>query len=162
MPRMLTVLRAGIAALPVAGFAGLAEAQSPGTHLLTIRLPDGGIAQIRYAGKLAPRVYFSDAPAPVFIAWPTMFGLGSPFAEMERISAAMDRQAARLFQLAGALSSQSPQLNPKAIAALPAGTREYQFVSTITGAGVCGRSVEITSRGNGVAPRVETQSSGNC
>ncbi|MBV9554962.1 MAG: hypothetical protein JO032_19460, partial [Alphaproteobacteria bacterium] len=42
------------------------------------------------------------------------------------------------------------------------GVREYELVSTVTGNSVCNRSVEITSMGNGAAPKVVTHTSGNC
>jgi len=48
------------------------------------------------------------------------------------------------------------------IAAMPAGSREYTFVSTIAGNGVCSRSLEVTARGNGAAPKVISQTSGDC
>jgi hypothetical protein len=44
----------------------------------------------------------------------------------------------------------------------PPGSQSYSFVSTMSGSGVCTRSVEITSMGNGAAPRVVSHSSGNC
>jgi hypothetical protein len=54
------------------------------------------------------------------------------------------------------------QIDPASIAALPAGAREYQFVSTVSGHGVCSRSVAIASQGNGAAPRVVRHTSGDC
>jgi hypothetical protein len=93
---------------------------------------------------------------------PAMFGVNSPFADLERISAAMDRQAAQLFQQAAAPSTQPAQISPAAIGTLPAGAQEYQFVSTMSGDGICSRSVEITSQGNGATPRIVTHTSGNC
>jgi hypothetical protein len=159
---MQAALRAGTVAIAVVGLTGMALAQTPRTHVLTVALPGGGIEQIRYAGNVAPQVYVSDSPAPVFAAMPSPFGSGSPFAEFERISAAMDRRADQLMREAAALSVEPTQINPTAIAALPAGAREYQFVSTMNGNGVCSRSVEITSAGNGAPPHVVTRTSGNC
>jgi len=162
-----TALRAGMAAIALLGFAGMAAAQTSQTpqiaqdHVLTIALPGGGIEQIRYAGGVAPQIYVSAAPAPT--ALPAMFGVGSPFAALDSISAAMDRQAARLFQEAAALSARPAQIDPAAVAAaLPPGSGEYSFVSTMSGNGVCSRSIEITSSGNGAAPRVVRHTSGDC
>jgi hypothetical protein len=158
----LAALRAGIAAIAAVGFAGLAGAQTPQTQIMTLTLPNGGVAQIHYTGTVAPQVYISDAPAPVLTALPSMFGADSVFAEMARLSAAMDRQAAQIFREAAALSAQPATINPTAIAALPASSQGYTFVSTITGNGVCTRSVEITASGNGAAPKVVSHTSGNC
>jgi hypothetical protein len=44
---------------------------------------------------------------------------------------------------------------------MPAGGHSYSYISTMSGNGVCSRSVEITSQGNG-PPRVVSHSSGNC
>lgn len=162
MRALKTVLGAGVAAVAALGPCSIALAQSPQTHVLTIALPGGGIEQVRYTGSVAPQVYVSDAPVPVSIAFPAMFGVGSPFAELERISAAMDRQADRLFREAAVLSAGAAQPNVTAISTLPAGTREYSFVSRATGSGVCSRSVEITAQGNGAPPHVVTHTSGNC
>ena len=155
-----TALGAGVAAITAVGLCGIALAQSPQTHVMSVALPGGGVAQIRYVGSVAPQIYVSDAPTMML---PTMFGAGSPFAEFDRISAAMDRQADLLLRQAAALASAGPsRLSPTAISALPAGTQEYQFVSTMNGNNFCSRSVEITSQGNGAAPRVVTHTSGNC
>jgi hypothetical protein len=157
-----TALEAGIAALAAIGFCGIAAAQSPQTHVMTIALPGGGVEQIRFAGPVAPQIYVSAVPAPIVSALPVAFGGSSPFAELERISAAMDRQADQMFREAAALSAEPAQMSQTTLASLPAGTQEYQFVSMMNGSGVCSRSVEITSAGNGAAPRVVTHTSGNC
>jgi hypothetical protein len=142
------------------GLCGIALAQSPQVHVMSVALPGGGVAQIRYVGSVAPQIYVSDAPTMTLSA---MLGAGSPFAELDRISAAMDSQADQLLRQAAAMAAAGPaQLNPTAIGALPAGAQEYQFVSTINGDNFCSRSVEITSQGNGAAPRVVTHTSGNC
>ena len=157
-----TALRAGIAAVAAVGFAGMAAAQTPQPHVMTLTLPNGGVAQIHYAGTVAPQVYVSDAPAPVLANLPSMFGPDSPFAEMARLSAAMDREAAQMLEEAAALSVRPATINPTAIAAMPSGSREYTVVSTITGNRVCSRSLEITARGNGAAPKVISHTSGDC
>jgi hypothetical protein len=163
MTPVQTLLRAGIATVAAIGFCGVAAAQSPQTHILTIALPGGGIEQIRYAGPVAPQV--SLGHAPLMISMPTLLDPGAPFADLERISAAMDRQAARLFQEAAALSAQpdgAVPINVAAFRGLPAGSQEYSFVSMMNGNSVCSRSVEITAEGNGAAPHVVTHTSGNC
>ena len=151
-----------------------ASAQSASSHVMTVRLPDGGVAQIRYTGNVAPQVSVSEGPAPApaainllapmpqLVEWG--FGADSPFAMMDRISAEMDRQAAAMLRQADALAAQarSGQVTEAATRNLPPGSASYSFVSTMTGNGVCTQSVEITSQGNGQAPRVVRHSSGNC
>jgi hypothetical protein len=158
-------LVAGGAAVAI-GVSGAAFAQSANSDVMTVRLPDGGIAQIRYTGNVAPRVSFSEAPAPVevFAPTPSLFGSDSPFAAMERISAEMDRQATAMFRQADTLLVQpgSGQLTEAALRSLPPGSQSYSFVSTMSGSGVCSQSVEITSPGNGQKPRVVRHSSGDC
>ena len=51
MRSLRTMLLGGIAAL---GFAGVATAQSADTHVMTIRLPGGGIGEIHYVGYVRP------------------------------------------------------------------------------------------------------------
>jgi hypothetical protein len=82
---------------------------------------------------------------------------------MERISAEMDRQAAAMFRRAEALATQARSGQPieAVFGNLPAGSRGYTYISTMSGNGVCTRSVEITSTGNG-PPRVVSHSSGDC
>jgi hypothetical protein len=162
MRNLKTALGAGVAAVAAIGFCGMALAQGPQVHTMTVTLPGGGVEQIQYTGPVAPQVSVSDAPVPIFAAMPEFFGTNSPFAEMERISAAMDRQADRMFQEAAALESGAAQPNLTAIGDMPAGAREYSFVSTMSGDNVCSRSMVITSQGNGAAPHVVTHTSGNC
>lgn len=160
-------LLAGVAGVAVA-LSGAAFAQSGNDHVMTVRLPDGGLAQIRYSGSVAPRVTFGEAPSATdLFAVPSLvefgFGPGSPFAAMERISAEMDREAAAMFRRADTLAATagSGQLTEAALRNMPPGSQSYTFVSTMSGNGVCSQSVEITSTGNGT-PRVVRHSSGNC
>ena len=161
MRRIQASLLAGVSAIAF-GLSGAALAQS-NTHVTTVQLPYGGTAQIRYTGDVPPRVSFSEAPATVA---PTvsMFGPGSPFAALDRISTEMDRQMTTMFRQADMLAAEarSGQLSEAALRSLPPGTQSYSFVSTISGNGVCTESVEITSQGNGHKPRVVRHSSGDC
>ncbi len=163
MQSIRTTLLAGVAALAAAGFSGLAAAQTSNIHTMTVRLPDGGTAQIRYIGDVAPQIVVDRAPLPVaaFRTMPSLFGADSPFAELERISAEMDRRAALMMRQAELLSAQPNGAVEVASRNLPAGAQSYTFVSTMSGNGVCTQSVQITSRGNG-APKVVRNSSGNC
>jgi hypothetical protein len=133
MNSLRLALAAGIGLLGLAGATGIAAAQEPATHVMTVPLPGGGIARITYTGDVAPRVAFEPAPIP----WTSAFGPYSPFAELERISAEMNREAAALFQ----------QIDSGQLAAGP---------------GYCMQSVQITSLGDGSPPKVVTHTSGNC
>jgi len=168
MQSFRTALLGGIAALAFAGLAGTAAAQSPKTHVMKVQLPGGGVAEIRYTGNVAPQVVVSNEPASLaaFDPMPSLFGPDSPFAMMERISAEMDRQAAAMLAGAENLTAQarsgSPQVLETALGNLPPGSAGYSYISTMSSNGVCTQSVEITSQGNGAAPKVVSHSSGNC
>lgn len=163
-------LLAGAAAIGLAGSSGLAAAQTPQTHVMTVALPDGGTAQIRYTGDVAPRVSFSTAPTTPadWRAMPAAFGTESPLTMLDRISAEMDRQAAAMFRQAATLTqaAQSGQPLATGVGTFSPGGQSYSFVSETTGNGLsgnglCSESVEIIAIGNG-APKVVRNSSGNC
>ncbi|MGE5270637.1 MAG: hypothetical protein ACM3JG_13300 [Thiohalocapsa sp.] len=170
MRTLRNALFSGVAAAALAA-SGAAFAQPRDVHFMTVRLPDGGLAQIRYTGNVAPQISFSEVPAnditlPVAALRPSWPGWGfdsaSPFAMMRRISAEMDREAAAMFRQADALLAASPTGLTEAVARnLPPGSTSYTVVSTMSGNGVCTQSVEITATGNG-QPRVVRHSSGNC
>jgi len=162
MRSLKSVLGAGVAAAAIVGLCGAALAQSPQYHVMNLTLPDGGVAHIRYVGNTPPRVAISDAPVPIFAAMPSFFGPDSPFAEMQRISAAMDRQADQMFREVAAMQSGAAAPNLITVSEMPAGSRAYSFVSAMNGSNVCSRSMVITSEGNGAAPHVVTHTSGNC
>lgn len=158
-----TFLIAGVVA-PVV--AGVATAAVLNTHTLTVRLPGGGIERIVYTGDVAPRVEVAPTAAlPIVWAGEPDFD-DTAFAAMDRISAQMDREMAAMARQADALEAGAVAgAGPLAFAStggLPAGGQSFSFVSTMSGAGVCSRSVEITSTGDGRQPRVVSHSSGSC
>lgn len=163
MRTLHTALFAGIAAI---GLSGMAVAQTAQTHVMTIRMPGGGIAQIQYTGNIAPQVSIASGPAAVDAAMPmpTLFGPDSPFAALDRISAEMDRQMVAVLHAADAAAAQarSGRMIEAGLNAPPPGTQSYSFVSTMSGNGVCSESVEIIAPGNGQKPRIVRHSSGNC
>jgi hypothetical protein len=163
MRTLHTALVVGVAATMI-GFGGAASAQTAQSHVMTVRLPGGGLAQIEYSGNVAPHVSFSNRPVAIDAFGPMMFGPGSPLAMMDRLSAAMDRQMAAMFQETDALASgaRAGPLNAAALGNLLPGSQGYSFISTLSGNGVCSQSVTITSQGNGAPPRVVRHSSGNC
>jgi len=161
MPSLRTALLGAIAVLGI-GAAGAASAQTFNT--MTVPVPGGGVAQIRYIGDVPPQIVFVPAPA-AFDTWmpvPSVFGYESPFAMLDRIAAEMDQRAAAMFRHAEVMASRAPanEITEAAFGPL-SGSESYSYVSTISGSGVCTQSVRITSRGNG-PPRVERHSSGNC
>lgn len=164
--RMLrnTVL-AGVAAIGLAGFSGAAAAHGPQIHVLTVPLPGGGVEEIHYTGDIPPQVTIAPgwASPSALAPLPAMFGPDSPFAMMQRISAAMDRQAAAMLRQAEALAdAPSAALSEAALRNLPPGTQSYSFFSSVNGNRVCSRSVAITTPANGGRPHVVTRSSGSC
>jgi len=80
---MKTLLMTAVAA---AALTGLAMAAAPAIHDLTVDVPGGGLAHIRYSGDVPPQVNFVRVPQT---ALPAGFFAPSPFAEMARISAMM-------------------------------------------------------------------------
>lgn len=160
-----------LAALALAGLAGSAAAETiahrftvapaPGIHELVVRLPDGSLERIRYAGNRPPQVRIDSEPdsGPGLFDpfWPS-----TPFADLDRISAAMDHEAAVMMQQADSMMRTSPG-HPVMVGlkGLPAGVQGYSMVSTMSGNGVCTRSVRYFSAGDG-KPRVESSASGNC
>ena len=160
-----TLLVSGTAVLALAGAAAAAGHLESRPNVLTIQLPDGAVAQIHYAGKVAPQVVVAPAGAAAMapIGLPAA---DAPFALLDRISAQMDREMAQMSAQARALEAlplvAPGQLQRTEFANLPAGASSYSFVSTFSGGGVCSRSVEITAQGPGRQPKVVSSSSGDC
>jgi len=151
MRSLKPLLVAGLSAAALAGLAGVAAARNAHLHTMTVQLPDGGAAQIRYAGNEPPKVVISSAPATfgawapaAFAAWP------DPFADLDRVAAQMERQMDVALRQAHGLE-------------IAPGGDGYTFVgSGGPGASFCGRSVEITSTGDGKPPQVTSRTWGDC
>lgn len=158
MRPMKTVL---LTAAAVAGVTGLAFAAAPAFHEMTVTTPDGGVAHIRYIGDTPPKVNFVRSDSA---AIPAGFVASSPFVEMDRISAMMDRQMALMMLQARAMQAQAAQMEAPLYAARlqasPSAPGMF-FASVPAGAGVCMKSVRITQSGN-AAPQVVSQQSGDC
>jgi hypothetical protein len=155
-----TALMTG-AALACAAVAGLAAAAIANDHVMTLRLPDGSVAKIHYLGDTPPQVSLQPAPAaaPVgVIAFAPGFGANAvfadpAFADLARMEQAMDQQAAAMMRQAMA---------PGAAFAGPGGFTQVEMGRMPAGAHFCSRSVQIRDTGDGKAPQVITQSSGDC
>lgn len=163
--------------------AGAGAAASHNSHVLTVALPDGGVAHIRYSGDVPPTLtiapaeqvpgadWDADVQAPALTDAPTAFAFdAAPFAAMDRMMAAMDRQIATALHQA-ALTERSPRTGAApetapgfvAFGPLPAGAGVHsQFVSTTIGPDGCTRSVRWTSDGTDAQPTVIRTHSGPC
>lgn len=137
------------AAVAMAGVGGLAYAQTPDTHTMTVQLPDGSLQKIEYTGNVPPRIEI----VPVSQLTPAQLqATESPFAMMQRISAQMDAQMAQMFRAFGPMMMPAPGTAPitAAFGGMPA-----------AGSGVCFHSVQVTYNGTG-QPKVVSQTSGDC
>lgn len=159
-----TAASLGLATL--AGAAAAAVIQN--SHVLTVQLPDGGTAHIRYFGDTPPQVRVEPAEALAPAAWPgSMIGLFDPaFPALDRAMAQMDRQADLMFAQAQHMTgaTATPDANGLMRAdfgRLPPGATGYSYVSTFTSNGACTRSVEYRSTGKG-PPQVISKTSGDC
>jgi hypothetical protein len=161
--RLATVFLIGAA---VAGVTGLAVAAAPAVHEMTVALPNGGTAHIRYTGDVAPKVKFVQGPASPFVmtAFGPGFGPASPFAEIEHIQAQMDRQMAVMMLQARQMQAAAMRdpVYSATFNGVPAGDNAMRFVSTSSGNTYCFRSVQVTASPNGGAPKVVSRSEGNC
>jgi hypothetical protein len=158
---------ASAAAIVLVGGAGLAVAKISNAHLLDVRLPDGSLAHIRYVGDTPPTVSFDPAPLAFSMLSPPSSAIGgpSPFAALERMSEAMDRQADTMFRDIAA-QPMPPFVGtgtlPVDIAMPPPGAQGFSMVSTTSANGVCTRSVQYRSLGDGKPPQVVSRTSGAC
>jgi len=161
MKLIQTALTVGAGALLLSGAFAVAAAAGPATHVMTVRLPGGAVEQIRYSGDVPPQVRLSPQFGSFDVGWPAAFFEPSPFAELDRISAAMDREMAAMMRNADAVAA-SPGIVEIDAGKLPPGSESYSFVSTSSGNGYCARSVQIVSPGEGRKPQVVSRSYGDC
>ena len=125
MASVRKTLLAGVAVIGI-GLAGAASAQT--SHVMTVPVPGGGVAQIRYFGDVPPWVAFVPAPA-AFDGWmpvSSVFGDDSPFPMLDRIAGEMDRRAAAMFRYAEATADSAAAGGPAkaGIRRDPVGRRE--------------------------------------
>ncbi len=153
-----TAIIAGVAS------AALAGAAIAGGKQMLVAHPDGTVDHISV--EQVRLIAVPATPADIFEA---AFGPGSPFAEMERISAAMDAQADAMMRQASALQAPTPTADGKGIvmtnaAGQPVGVMHYSYVSSSTDASGCTQTVQYSSDGAAAAdqPKVIRTSSGSC
>ena len=170
MPMLRTALIAGAASALLAGAALAAHDES---RTMLVALPDGSVQHIQYRGDVAPRLVILPAAQSVGLL-DAAFGPGSPFAEMERISAAMDAQAAAMMRQAATLQAQVPAAQFPAAQGKgvtmtnaqgePVGVMHYSYVSSTTSADGCTQTVSYSSDAAAASgePRIIRTSSGDC
>lgn len=160
-----TVALAGVASLALAG-----SAYAACHHVMKVDLPGGGVAQIEYEGNVPPKVKLVSADDPAFAARRVGFfnPFYDPFARMDAIFAAMERQHARMMREIAAMEAAAArgELAPGApLTFVSTGAPQggsFTFVSTTTsGNGTCGRTVQITQR-PGESPRRVERTFGDC
>jgi len=159
MRPMTTLLLAGAAIAGVTGLA-LAAGAPPANnavHEMTVQLPNGSVAHIRYTGDVAPKLNFIQGPQSPFAA--AAFGGSSPFDEIARMQALMDRQMAAVM-LQARLMQRAAMSDPLFHARLNSAGNGTNFAST--GGSFCMRSVQITATPNGGAPKIVSHTEGNC
>lgn len=152
-----------IAAAATAALAGAAAAAKDGANMMLVALPDGSVQHIRYQGEIAPQVVFVRQAAPVSLI-EAAFGPASPFAEMERISAAMNAQAEAMMRQA----MMQPRPAGQGVVMTnaqgePVVVMHYSYVSTTTSADGCTRTISYSSDGATAGqPKLIQTSSGSC
>lgn len=161
----MRLVRTTFIAATAAALAGAALAAKDDSKLMLVALPDGSVQQIRYQGDVAPQVILVREAAPVSLL-EAAFGPASPFAEMERISAAMNARADAMMRQAAAM--QAPAPTGKGVVMTdaqgqPIGVMRYSYVSSTTSVDGCTRTISYSSDGaTADQPKVINTSSGSC
>jgi len=164
--KLRTAALIGAAVLAAAGLAGATAGELANTRVLTVRLPDGSIERIRYLGDQPPQITFAEEPTPLLSPRYESFGVDSPFAMLDRMSAEMDREAEAILNETARLRDSAllppDALTPADFRKLPPGSRAFSAFSTLSGGHVCTRSVEYSASPDGGRPRIVTRTSGDC
>lgn len=174
MKSLRPLFLAGIMTAGVTTLAGYAYAGQDSLKTLILQLPGGSVQQIQYAGPTPPQIVMlpqAGMPMPMPVAFQTPVmpiapAAGSPFAQIDQISAIMNAQAAAMMGAMNAMMAQGmPLAMPAAFGSLPpGGSTSYSFVSATSGGprGACMESVQITAMGPGQAPKVVSRRAGDC
>ncbi|MBV9527362.1 hypothetical protein [Sphingomonas sp.] len=168
---MRTLSKLALAGVLAAGLAGVATAAARPVHVMSVPLPDGTVARVRYAGDVAPRV----TVVPVVPANPWVpvalpggvdpAGFGMP--DLGAMFDQMDRQMTAAMQQVDELAHQPLATAPGAASmasfgGVPAGSTSFSSVTVSQNGHQCSRSTEVVGQGPGKPPRVTSQSSGDC
>lgn len=158
-------LIAGAAVVALAGTAVYAKSAATPVHELTVQLPGGGVEHIRYTGDARPEIVMMPASAwmdpfaaPMMAAWPD-----PAFAELDRISWAMDQQMNAMVRHASELQAAAQDgLYNAAIGKAAPGSYSFTQISTWSGNGVCTRTVRWSEPARGGQPQMVSNVSGDC
>jgi len=167
---MRFVRTAIVAAAASAALAGAAFAARERSDIMLVALPDGTVHHVEYREQAPPRLLLVPISAPPDL-FEAAFGPGSPFAEMERLSALMAAQSQAMLRDATALQGAVPAGTGKGIVMTdargePVGVMHYSFISSSTSADGCTRTIRYSSDGGDATqanpPQVIRTSSGSC
>ncbi len=145
--------------MALAAFCGVAIAKDA-LHTMTVKSPDGGTVTIHYTGNVAPKIAFAPATQAAALA-----RFNAPFLMMDRIAAQMNRQMNEMIAHANAMMAHMPDSNQQVPASFWNMPMNSSGLSAIANGGkgsFCMKSMQITSSGDGKAPRVVTHSAGDC
>jgi hypothetical protein len=83
---------------------------------------------------------------------------------MQRVQSQMRRQTTALLQQARAMQAAASSNRQQLVSLRAPGgdAQSFSFVSTLSGSGVCARSVQITSNGDGKPAKVVSKTYGDC
>lgn len=165
MRKLPIVLAAG--ALALAGTAAYAASNNSDVHHMTLRMPDGGIAQIEYTGNVAPKISVAPMTQADFDAFAPQAAF-MPIADFARIQADMNRQMNAMLEQVDAMNAYMARAFAHAngpieatLNGMPQGNANATtLISTSSDGNFCERSVEV-SIVNGKRNVVRHQS-GNC
>jgi hypothetical protein len=151
-----------------AAIAGAALATKPQTHVMNVPLPDGSIVHVEYVGDVAPKVTvdprvgaMDGADAGAFAGMPPFAGFDRMMADLNRQTQQMVRQAQQMAKQSGIMAA-TVAPNLAAYGSMPQGSTSYSVTTVSNGGKSCTRTTEVVSQGVGKAPKVTTNSSGNC
>lgn len=159
-------------AFALVGVTAVSAAEKQPVHVMTVHLPNGQVEQIHYTGNVAPHIIVQDdaAAMPGFGFMDSAFGADSPFAQMDRIAAEMDRQTTAMMQQASMAAAAQPagtavsdgNVQMTSLGDAPAGVH-YSFVSTSSVNGkTCTTSVQSVAQGEGKPAQLLRRVSGDC
>ncbi len=159
MPNFLKSLLVGAGALMLVAAGEPAQARDSQSHVMTVTLPGGGVAEITYTGDVPPQLVLTPSDGFVAGTMPVFglpeIGMAPSFAALEQLTATMQRQADAMFREISALPA-----FPEVGARLPAGVHMYSVETTITRNGTCTRRTETSY--DGAAPKQVSNISGDC
>jgi hypothetical protein len=157
--KLRTTLLAGGVLFLAAGGAALAAGK---LKTETVDLGNGSVAQIEYAGDIAPRVTVVPVQAQAVAENDPFMQMDRIFARMEAQRQQMMQQVAEMQRRAAASGGQPGQVIVSTN--MPAGSNYHYTVVTSTSSNgkSCTQTVEYSSDGKGAEPKITRASSGDC